>query len=353
MDNFVNQLIKRLLVGDQRELASDGNQHESYFFGPHVPDLRRLCCLLAWKAMTDLLPFIQRHILSSSALEKFALTLILLAMVPRLCRRAHIPEPVGLLLAGVIVGPYVLGFFGADRPVADFLAELGKLLLMFFAGLEIDLALFRRVRNRSIAFGLTTTSIPLALGAAVGFAFGYAAVPAIVIGSLLASHTLLGLPVIERLGLQRAEPVTVTVGATVMSDTLSLVVFAVCVSIFTTGFSPSGLALLLAEIVGYIVLMVFGLSRLAGYVLKKVEHEEDAYFIIILCFMIVGGCAGRDHPLARHCRRVPGRARGQCRRARQACDRQAGFHRQVAVHSDLVHRHGLPDQPGGIHSRHP
>ena len=49
--------------------------------------------------------------------------------------------------------PYVLGFFGTDRPIADFMAELGKLLLMFFAGLEIDLALFRRARNRSIAFG--------------------------------------------------------------------------------------------------------------------------------------------------------------------------------------------------------
>src|SRR5208337_90300 len=176
----------------------------------------------AWKAMTDLLPFIQRHILSSSALEKFALTLILLAMVPRLCRRAHIPEPVGLLLAGVIVGPYVLGFFGADRPVADFLAELGKLLLMFFAGLEIDLALFRRARDRSIAFGLTTTAIPLVLGTAVGFGFGYATVPAVVIGSLLASHTLLGLGIIQRLGLQGMEPITVAVGATVMSDTLSL-----------------------------------------------------------------------------------------------------------------------------------
>ncbi len=62
------------------------------------------------------------------------------------------------------------------------MGELGKLLLMFFAGLEIDLALFRRVRNRSIAFGLATTTIPLALGTAAGFAFGYTAVPAIYAG---------------------------------------------------------------------------------------------------------------------------------------------------------------------------
>ena len=235
------------------------------------------------------LDFLRDHLFTLPVLAKFALGMVMIVTIPRLCRRLHVPAAVGLLLGGVIIGPYVLGFFGTDRPIADFLAELGKLLLMFFAGLEIDLALFRRARNRSITFGITTTVLPLVLGTAVGLAFGYATIPAIVIGSLLASHTLLGLPVLDRLGLKRLEPVTVTVGATVMSDTLSLVVFAICVSIYTTGFSVSGLALLLAEIAGYIVLVLFGLSRLAAYVLKKVEDEEDAYFILMLCIMAVAG----------------------------------------------------------------
>ena len=101
---------------------------------------------------------------------------------------------------------------------------------MFFAGLEINLELFQRARNRSIAFGIATTGFPLLLGTIVGLSFGYAAIPAIVIGSLLASHTLLGLTIVSWLGLGSLEPVTVAVGATVMSDTLSLVVFAICVS---------------------------------------------------------------------------------------------------------------------------
>jgi Sodium/hydrogen exchanger family len=105
---------------------------------------------------------------------------------------------------------------------------------MFFAGLDIEPALFRRARNRSITFGITTTVIPLVLGTAVGLTFDYAAIPAIVIGSLLASHTLLGLTALDKFGIKGLEPVTVTVGATVMSDTLSLVVFAICVSIYTT-----------------------------------------------------------------------------------------------------------------------
>src|SRR5436190_1713035 len=215
--------------------------------------------------------------------------MVMLVIIPRLSRRLHVPVPVGLLLSGVLVGPYVLDIFGKVRPIADFLAELGKLLLMFFAGLEINLELFRRARNRSIALGIATTVIPLVLGTIVGLAFGYAAIPAIVIGSLLASHTLLGLSIVSRLGLGNLEPVTVAVGATVMSDTLSLVVFAVCVSIYTTGFSPSGLALLLAEIAGYIVLVLFGLSRLGAYVLKRVENEEDAYFVLMLSIMAMAG----------------------------------------------------------------
>src|SRR5882757_4829193 len=215
--------------------------------------------------------------------------MVMLAVIPLVSRRMHIPAAVGLLLGGILVGPYVLDIFGTLGPVADFLAELGKLLLMFFAGLEIDLALFRRARNRSIALGVVTTILPLLFGTVVGLAFGYAAIPAIVIRSLLASHTPLGLPVISRLGLGNSEPVTVAIGATVMSDTLSLVVFAVCVSIFTTGFSPSSLAVLLAEIAGYILLVLFGLSRLGAYLLSRVKDEEDAYFIVMLGIMAIAG----------------------------------------------------------------
>jgi Kef-type K+ transport system membrane component KefB len=233
--------------------------------------------------------FVRDYLFTLPVLAKFAVGMVMLVVIPLVSRRLHIPTAVGLLLGGILVGPYVLDVFGTVRPIADFLAELGKLLLMFFAGLEIDLALFRRARKQSIAFGLATTVLPLLFGTAVGLLFGYAAIPAVVIGSLLASHTLLSLPVVSRLGLGGSEPVTVTVGATVISDTLSLVVFAVCVSIFTTGFSPSGLALLLAEIVGYILLVLFGLSRLGAYVLSRFKDEEDTTFLVMLGIMAIAG----------------------------------------------------------------
>ena len=236
-----------------------------------------------------MISFLLDYLFTMPVLAKFAVGMVMLVVIPRLSRRVHIPATVGLLLGGVVAGPYVLDIFGTDRPIADFLAELGKLLLMFFAGLEINLALFRRARDRSIALGIATTVFPLLLGTIVGLSFGYRVVPAIVIGSLLASHTLLGLTIVSRLGLGNLESVTVAVGATVMSDTLSLVVFAICVSIYTTGFSPAGLAVLIAEIVGYILLVLFGLSRLGAYVLKRVENEEDAYFVLMLSIMAIAG----------------------------------------------------------------
>ena len=91
--------------------------------------------------------FIREHLFALPVLAKFALGMVMLAVIPLVSRQLHIPAVVGLLLGGIVVGPYVLDIFGKVRPVADFMAELGKLLLMFFAGLEIDLALFRRARQ--------------------------------------------------------------------------------------------------------------------------------------------------------------------------------------------------------------
>ena len=222
-------------------------------------------------------------------LAKFAIVMAVIVGVPPLSRRAGLPEMVGFLLFGVLLGPHTLGFFGEDRPVANFFAELGKLLLMFSAGLEIDVDLFRKARTRSIILGLATTTAPLLLGTLFGLAFGYSLIPAVVIGSLLASHTLLGLSVIRRLRATRLEPVIVTIGATLLSDTLSLIVFAICVPTYTTGFSIPALATQLIEIAVFVPLILFGLSRAGAHALKKVQNNEAAEFVLMLGIMAVAG----------------------------------------------------------------
>jgi len=153
---------------------------------------------------------------------------------------------------------------------------------MFSAGIEINLALFRQAQRRSMIFGLLTTSLPLLLGTIVGLWSGYQFVSAVVLGSLLASHTLLALSIILRLGATRLEPIVITVGATVMSDTLSLIVFAICASTYHSGFSVSTLAIQILEIAIFVPLILVGLSRMGAYLLKKVEADENAYFVVML-----------------------------------------------------------------------
>jgi Kef-type K+ transport system membrane component KefB len=229
--------------------------------------------------------FIRSHALALPPLTKFALGMAIIFGVPALSRRVGLPAVVGLLLSGVVLGPHVLEVFGTQRPIADFFADLGKLLLMFFAGLEVDLALFRRAQRKAVTFGLITTTTPLLLGTAVGLLFGYQMVTAVVLGSLLASHTLLGLSIVTKIGANRLEPFIVTVGATVLSDTLSLVVFAMCVSTFERGFSVPGLAVQLVEIVVFVPLLLLGVGRGGRYLLKKAEEDEQAYFVLMFGIM--------------------------------------------------------------------
>jgi Kef-type K+ transport system membrane component KefB len=236
------------------------------------------------------MPFVEivhRAIDDLPVLARFAILMALIVIIPQFSRRIRLPGAVGLLLSGVVLGPHVLDVFPPEHPVSRFFSELGMLLLMFFAGMEIDLPLFREKIVRSIVFGIVTTSTPLLLGTLAAHWLGYGFLPAVVVGSLLASHTLLGASIVTKLGVNRLEPVVVTFGATMMSDTLSLLVFAICVPLYVSGFSASGLAIQVAEILLFVPLVLFGLGRAGAYVLKKAENDEETYFILMLSMIAV------------------------------------------------------------------
>ena len=133
-----------------------------------------------------------------------------------------------------------------------------------------------------------TTSIPLALGTAVRLWFP--AVAAIVLGSPLASHTLLALPIITRLGETRLEPSHRSRWEQRSClTTLSLIVYAICAGIFHSGCSVLNLGVQLVEIAIFVPLVLFGLSRLGAYLLNRLESDEDSHFILMLGIMVVAG----------------------------------------------------------------
>src|SRR5262245_5189584 len=159
-------------------------------------------------------------------LTSFALTLMLTLVLPSLMERLRLPRPVGYILAGIILGPHVLAILNPDGKIIGFFAELGKLLLMFFAGFDISITQFQKTRSRAATFGFLTFICPFALAIGVAAAIGYSINACLVIGAILASHTLLGLPIVKERGQLDREAAVVTIGATVFTDMLSILILA-------------------------------------------------------------------------------------------------------------------------------
>src|SRR5215475_9906563 len=100
---------------------------------------------------------------------------MLTLVLPSLMERLRLPRPVGYILAGIILGPHVLAVLDPTGKVVSFFAELGKLLLMFFAGFEVNLAQFQQARKKAATFGLLTFACPFILAAGMAALMGYPA----------------------------------------------------------------------------------------------------------------------------------------------------------------------------------
>jgi len=166
---------------------------------------------------------------------------------------------------------------------------MGKLLLMFLVGFDIELSEFSRARNKSALFGAFTFTFPFFVGVGVALIAGYSWNACALVGSILAPHTLLGLPVVKESGLASRESVLVTVGATVFTDILSILVLAVCLSIHLTGFSATALAIQLIELAIYVPAVLVVLSWIARFFLRRYGTSKSARIIIL--FMIMAAAA--------------------------------------------------------------
>jgi Kef-type K+ transport system membrane component KefB/nucleotide-binding universal stress UspA family protein len=175
---------------------------------------------------------------------------------PLLAERARLPGLAGLILAGMLVGPNVLGILGRDTFI-ETLGYVGLLYLMFQGGLDLDLDGFRRRRNDSLIFGALTFVLPMIGVTWVASRLGLDAAAAFIVGSALTSHTLLVYPLVGRYQLARTRAMTATLGATLVANTGALLVLAFAVAAageagwlslvrFTVGFAAYVLVVLVA-----------------------------------------------------------------------------------------------------------
>lgn len=221
-------------------------------------------------------------ILRGNPLVSFTILLLVILTLPPIFERLRLPGLVGLLFAGVILGKDGLYLLDADSESIDLLAEIGKIYLMFVAGLEIDLAEFRKTKDRSLVFGILTFFFPLVTGTYVGLTFGFGWNSSILIGSLLASHTLLGFPIVQRLGMVKNQAVMVTIGATIFTDIAALLVLAISVSIHRGNFSSASLIIQLVSLTLYSVVVLFGFDWLGKEYFRRSGDEESNQFLFVL-----------------------------------------------------------------------
>ncbi|NBD18627.1 MAG: universal stress protein [Cyanobacteria bacterium] len=220
--------------------------------------------------------------LIESPLFSFTILLLVVLIVPPIFERLKLPGLVGLIVAGIALGSDGLGFLDSQSETMKLLSDVGKIYLMFVAGLEIDLNEFRKAKGKALGFGITTFLFPLLTGILVSSLFGYGINAAIVMGSLMASHTLLGYPIVTRLGVERNPAVVATIGATIFTDIASLLVLAICLSIHQGDFSAASLIFQLIALGIYAVLVLFGLDWAGKFYFRRTGEEESNQFLFVL-----------------------------------------------------------------------
>ncbi len=226
-------------------------------------------------------------LLQEEPILSFALLLAVILVVPLLFERLRLPGLVGLLAAGIALGPQGLNLLTAELSTVKLLSDIGVVYLLFVAGLEIDLDQFRQTRNRSATFGFFTFAIPLTFGTLIGRFFGFGWNSAVLLGSLFASHTPLGYPIVSRYGLVKNEAVLVTIGGTIFTDIASLLVLAVCVGIHGGEFSAWSLVKLLGSLLIYAGAVLFGVDWLGHRFFRSTGREEGNQFLFVLLALFV------------------------------------------------------------------
>lgn len=219
----------------------------------------------------------------------FSLVLFIILLAPIILRKFRIPSIIGLILAGVAIGPYGFNLMERDSSIQLF-GTVGLLYIMFLAGLELDLNEFKRNRNRSLLFGALTFSIPFGLGITVCHYFLHLPViSSVLIASMFSTHTLVAYPIASKLGLTRNEAVTIAVGGTIITDTVVLLILAVITGV-SKGTIDQAFWIKLGVSLAVFVAVVFLLFPVIGrWFFKNIRGDNVSQYIFVLAMVFLAG----------------------------------------------------------------
>lgn len=217
---------------------------------------------------------------------KFLLILIIILAAPLLLNKLRIPHLLGLIIAGAVIGPNGFNLVLRDSSII-LSGTAGLLYIMFLAGLEIDLGDFKKNKWKSLTFGMYTFLIPMALGTLVGlYVLNFSMLTSVLLASMFASHTLIAYPIISKLGITKDKSVGITVGGTMITDTLSLLVLTVIVEMAVGDMDDWFWYRLGAAIIIFFAFVMIVFPLVGRWFFKRCDDNISQYiFVLVMVFL--------------------------------------------------------------------
>ena len=160
----------------------------------------------------------------------FFLVLVIILLAPIIMGKLRIPHIIGMVLAGVAIGQYGFNILVRDDSFELF-GRVGLYYIMFLAALEMDVEGVKKNKGRLSLFGLLTFAAPFTLTFIMSeWLLGYPTIASLLLGCLMASNTLIAYPIVSRYGQQRKPSVALSVGASMLSLLVALLVLAALVA---------------------------------------------------------------------------------------------------------------------------
>ena len=215
----------------------------------------------------------------------FTIIMFIVLLVPVILRKTGIPSIVGLMAAGIIIGPYGVSLI-ADNDIVELFGKVGLLYILFLAGLEMDYSEFRKNRNKGIFFGISTFLFPFAAGyLASTLLLSLNVTQGLFIGLIMASNTLIAFPVASKMGLARTPAVSIAISGTLITDTLVLILLTI-ISVVIIGTGDGSFPyMLVATLLIFILVIIFVVPWISSWFFKTVTSDGDLQFLYTLTIL--------------------------------------------------------------------
>ena len=215
------------------------------------------------------------------------LSIVLFA--PLLFNRLRLPHIIGMILAGLLIGPNGLNILERDDSFELF-GKVGLYYIMFLASLEINMQEMKQAKGGALLMGLAVFSIPIILGLLTNrLILKYDFVASLLLASMYASYTLISYPIVARYGLSRLRCVNFVVGGAMITDTLTLFVLAVVAGTFSGEASVWFVLLMLAKLLLVGAVIIFAFPRIARYFFRNYNDSVIQYiFVMVMLFLGAG-----------------------------------------------------------------